>query len=57
MGALIVGDAHESEKIATVIREYDVQAVMHFAALSAVGESVADPEKYYLNNLAGTLGL
>lgn len=56
-GPLIVGDVHDSEKIAAVIREYDVQAVMHFAALSAVGESVADPEKYYLNNVAGTLGL
>ena len=56
-GPLIVGDVRDSEKIATVIREYDVQAVMHFAALSAVGESVADPEKYYLNNVAGTLGL
>jgi UDP-glucose 4-epimerase/UDP-arabinose 4-epimerase len=30
---------------------------MHFAASSAVGESVADPQKYYLNNVAGTLGL
>jgi UDP-glucose 4-epimerase/UDP-arabinose 4-epimerase len=30
---------------------------MHFAAFSAVGESVKDPEKYYLNNVAGTLGL
>ncbi len=30
---------------------------MHFAAFSAVGESVADPQKYYANNVAGTLGL
>jgi UDP-glucose 4-epimerase len=30
---------------------------MHFAALSLVGESVADPQKYYQNNLAGTLAL
>ena len=30
---------------------------MHFAASSLVGESVADPQKYYLNNLAGTLAL
>ena len=32
-------------------------AVMHFAASSLVGESVADPQKYYINNLAGTLSL
>jgi UDP-glucose 4-epimerase/UDP-arabinose 4-epimerase len=30
---------------------------MHFAAFSAVGESVADPQKYYTNNVTGTLGL
>jgi UDP-glucose-4-epimerase GalE len=30
---------------------------MHFAAFSAVGESVVDPQKYYQNNLVGTLGL
>jgi UDP-glucose-4-epimerase GalE len=31
--------------------------VMHFAASSLVGESVADPQKYYINNVAGTLSL
>jgi UDP-glucose 4-epimerase len=30
---------------------------MHFAASSLIGESVADPQKYYVNNLAGTLSL
>ena len=30
---------------------------MHFAASSLVGKSVADPQKYYVNNLAGTLSL
>ena len=30
---------------------------MHFAASSLVGESVADPQKYYVNNVAGTLSL
>lgn len=56
-GPLVVGDIRDSEKIASTIREYDVQAVMHFAAFSAVGESVRDPQKYYLNNVGGTLGL
>ena len=56
-GPLVVGDIHDSEKIASTIREYDIQAVMHFAAFSAVGESVRDPEKYYWNNVGGTLGL
>ncbi|CCE12224.1 UDP-glucose 4-epimerase (UDP-galactose 4-epimerase) (Galactowaldenase) [Bradyrhizobium sp. STM 3843] len=56
-GPLVVGDIADSIKVATVIRQYDVQAVMHLAASSAVGESVADPQKYYLNNVVGTLGL
>jgi UDP-arabinose 4-epimerase len=56
-GPLVVGDIADSIKIATTIRQFDVQAVMHVAASSLVGESVADPQAYYLNNVAGTLGL
>jgi UDP-arabinose 4-epimerase len=56
-GPLVIGDVGDSAKIADTIREYRVQAVMHFAALSAVGESVIDPEAYFLNNVGGTLGL
>jgi UDP-arabinose 4-epimerase len=56
-GPLVVGDIADSTKVAAVIRKYDVRAVMHFAASSAVGESVADPQAYYLNNVTGTLGL
>lgn len=56
-GPLVVGDVADCIKVASTIRQYDVKAVMHFAASSAVGESVAEPQKYYLNNVAGTLGL
>ncbi len=35
----------------------DIQAVIHFAGLKAVGESVAQPLDYYINNLVGTLNL
>lgn len=56
-GPLVVGDIADSIQVASVIRRHNVRAVMHFAASSAVGESVADPQKYYLNNVAGTLGL
>ena len=38
-------------------REHDIVAVMHFAAASLVGESMTDPQKYYINNVAGTLSL
>jgi len=35
----------------------DIEAVLHFAAKSLVGESVADPAKYWSNNLGGTVAL
>ena len=39
------------------MREYDVHSVMHFAALTYVGESAEDPVKYYKNNTAGSISL
>ena len=56
-GPLISGDVQDSASVASLIKAHNVKAVMHFAAFSAVGESVADPQKYYVNNLSGTLGL
>jgi UDP-glucose 4-epimerase len=41
----------------TAFTERRVDAVMHFAGLKAVGESVADPLRYYENNVAGTVQL
>ena len=38
-------------------KETDVESVIHFAGLKAVGESVAKPIEYYDNNIAGTLVL
>jgi UDP-arabinose 4-epimerase len=56
-GPLIVADVLDSSKVASIIREHNTLAVMHFAAFSSVGESVVDPQKYYVNNVAGTLAL
>jgi UDP-glucose 4-epimerase len=56
-GSLVTGDLKDSARLAHAFAEYAIVAVMHFAASSLVGESVADPRKYYLNNLAGTLSL
>ena len=56
-GALVVGDIADKATLARTLAEHDIVAVMHFAASSLVGESVADPQKYYVNNLAGTLSL
>jgi UDP-glucose 4-epimerase len=56
-GSPVAGDIADTAALARVFAEYDIVAVMHFAASSLVGESVADPQKYYINNLAGTLSL
>jgi UDP-glucose 4-epimerase len=53
----VVGDIADRTTLARAFAEHEIVAVMHFAASSLVGESVADPQKYYLNNLAGTLAL
>jgi UDP-glucose-4-epimerase GalE len=56
-GPLVVGDVCDTPRVAEAIVTHEVAAVMHFAAFSQVGESVGDPQKYYLNNLCGTLSL
>jgi len=45
------------DKLDKVFRENDFEAVIHFAGLKAVGESVEFPLRYYQNNLMGTLML
>jgi UDP-glucose-4-epimerase GalE len=52
---LIEGSISDSEKLAGVLQRVD--AVMHFAAHAYVGESVAEPRKYFQNNLADGLAL
>ena len=54
---LIEGDIHDFSFLKHVIGEYEIDAVMHFAANSLVGESMTDPAKYYYNNVAGSLGI
>ena len=54
---LIVGDLHDGEKLEQVLGDYQIEAVMHFAAFALVGESVANPAKYYDNNVVATLSL
>src|SRR5579864_2845989 len=56
-GPLVEGDLHDEARLAATCREHRVAAVLHFAALAYVGESVADPERYYRNNVGGTLAL
>ena len=49
-----IGDKALVEKI---VREYDVEACMHFSAFAYVGESVEQPQKYYENNFVQTIDL
>lgn len=56
-GRLIVGDLMDQEKLRSVFREHQIEAVMHFAASCYVGVSVTDPAAYYQNNIVGTLSL
>src|ERR1700755_1320875 len=56
-GSLVTGDLKDCAKLAHAFAQHDIVAVMHFAASSLVGESVADPRKYYHNNVNGTLSL
>ncbi len=50
-------DILDSTKLREVFTKYDFSAVIHFAALKAVGESVREPERYYYNNVSGSLSL
>ena len=56
-GPLEIGDIADRARLDAVIERHRPVAVMHFAAFTYVGESVADPGKYYRNNVAGTLSL
>lgn len=56
-GPLVVGDINDRTKLDELIRKYNPDAVIHFAAYAYVGESVINPGKYYRNNVAGTLSL
>lgn len=47
----------ERDKLLEVFEQHTIEAVIHFAAFKAVGESVAEPLKYYHNNIIGTLVL
>ncbi|HKP70914.1 MAG TPA: UDP-glucose 4-epimerase GalE [Pyrinomonadaceae bacterium] len=53
----VEGDLLDREKLESTLRENSIDAVIHMAAYSLVGESVAEPEKYYQNNVVAGLSL
>ncbi|MCR4410717.1 MAG: UDP-glucose 4-epimerase GalE [Candidatus Saccharicenans sp.] len=56
-GHLVQADLRSLDEVRNVFRHHPVEAVMHFAALMQVGESYADPQKYYVHNLVSSLNL
>jgi UDP-glucose 4-epimerase len=54
---LVEGDVGNQQLVASVLREHNVQTVIHFAAHTIVPESVSDPLKYYGNNTCQTRSL
>ncbi len=55
--AYIEGDIRDTALLEKTLRQYEIQAVIHFAGLKAVNESVAQPLMYYDNNVVGSLKL
>ena len=56
-GPLVEGDIGDSAALLEAIQTHSPEAVIHFAAYAYVGESLEAPEKYYINNVAGSLNL
>jgi UDP-glucose 4-epimerase len=56
-GEFVLGDLADKDQVRLCFKKFPIDAVMHFSAFAYVGESVADPAAYYLNNVSNTLHL
>ncbi len=56
-GPLVVGDIRDKHALERTIDSYRPRAIIHFAALAYVGESVHEPADYYSTNVAGTIAV
>ena len=54
---LVVGSTADQALVERVLRDEQIEAVIHFAAYKAAGESMAQPGRYFANNTCGTLSL
>jgi len=54
---LELGDIRDSKRLKEIFFKYEIDSVIHFAGLKAVGESVVNPIEYYDNNVLGTVKL
>jgi len=53
----VEGDVRDTALVAKALKEYKIDAVIHFAGLKAVGQSAEKPIEYYANNVQGTISL
>lgn len=53
----VIGDVNSLPDLDSIFSKYNIDLVIHFAALAYVGESIQIPEKYYFNNVSGTINL
>jgi UDP-glucose 4-epimerase len=53
----VKGSTHDQKILHRILRQNTIDAVIHFAAYKAAGESMTEPAKYFYNNTAGTLSL
>jgi len=56
-GELVIGDTGDKELVSRILKDHNVESVMHFAAHTIVPESVSDPLKYYGNNTCSSRNL
>ncbi len=56
-GPLEIGELTDRARLDAVLQKHEPEAVMHFAALSDVGQSMRDPQLYWRNNVVGSMTL
>ncbi len=54
---IVVGDIGDQQLLRQVFSSHKIDAVMHFAAFADVGESVIDPQRFYINNVSKSLAM
>lgn len=54
---LVIGSFGDSDLVVTLLRDEEVEAILHCGARSLVGESVVDPARYYRDNVVGGIAL
>ncbi len=56
-GPFVEADLADAARLAETLKQYEIAAVMHFAAFAYVGESMTKPQLYFRNNVVNTLSL